>query len=129
MNFNCFRLHAFTEKQTRHPHCENAAYSVLCKPTNDECKLLNWKCVLRNCTVCSSIALLGVEMDSSNRELMIMFNTYMTQFTCSHHSILICEKSPLIWIQKENLKGLVSYVKNYSKPRLLISHAENFMRE
>ena len=23
---------------------------------------------------------------------MIMFNTYMTQFTCSHHVILICEK-------------------------------------
>ena len=27
-------------------------------------------------------------MDSSNRAPMIMFNTYMTQFTCSYHGIL-----------------------------------------
>ena len=31
-------------------------------------------------------------MDSSNQSPMIMFNTYMTQFTCSHHGILIREK-------------------------------------
>ena len=31
-------------------------------------------------------------MYSSNRAPMIMFNTYMTQFTCSHHGILIREK-------------------------------------
>ena len=31
-------------------------------------------------------------MDSSNRAPMIMFNTYMTQLTCSHHGILIREK-------------------------------------
>ena len=31
-------------------------------------------------------------MDSSNISPMIMFNTYMTQFTCSHHGILILEK-------------------------------------
>ena len=31
-------------------------------------------------------------MDTSNRAPMIMFNTYMTQFTCSHHGILILEK-------------------------------------
>ena len=31
-------------------------------------------------------------MDTSIRALMIMFNTYMTQFTCSHHGILILEK-------------------------------------
>ena len=31
-------------------------------------------------------------MDSSNRAPMIMFNTYMTQYTCSHHGILIREK-------------------------------------
>ena len=31
-------------------------------------------------------------MDSSSRAPMIMFNTYMTQFTCSHHGILIREK-------------------------------------
>ena len=48
-------------------------------------------------------------MDSPNREPMIMFNTYMTQFTCSDHGILIREKSPLICMQEENLKGLVSY--------------------
>ena len=92
--------------------CENEADYVLCTPTNYECKLTNWKCVLRKCTVCSSIALLGVEMDSSKRAPMIMFNMYMTQFTCSHHGILIREKSPLIWMLKENLKGIVSYVKN-----------------
>ena len=31
-------------------------------------------------------------MDSSHQAPMIMFNTYMTQFTCSHHGILILEK-------------------------------------
>ena len=71
---------------------KNAADSVLCTPTNDECKLPNWKCVLRKCTVCRAISLPGVEMDASIRSPMIMFNTYMTQFTCSHHGILICEK-------------------------------------
>ena len=102
----------FQRYKTRHPRCENAADSVLCTPTNDEFKLPNCKFVLRKCTVCSSIALPGVEMNSSNRAPMIMFNTYMTQFTCSHYGILIREKSPLICMQKENLKGLVSYVKN-----------------
>ena len=34
----------------------------------------------------------GVEMDSSNQAPTIMFNTYMSQFTCSHHGILIREK-------------------------------------
>ena len=33
-----------------------------------------------------------VEMDSSNRAPIIMFNTYITQFTCSNHGILIREK-------------------------------------
>ena len=65
---------------------------VPCRTVNNECKFPNWKCVLRKCTVCSYIALPGFEMDSSNRALMIMFNTYMTQFTCSSHGILICEK-------------------------------------
>ena len=102
----------FQREKTRHPRCENAADYVLCTPTNDECKLPHWKCVLRKCTVCSSIALPGVEMDSSNRSPMIMFNTYMTQYNCSHHGILILEKSLLIWVQKVNLKGLVSYVKD-----------------
>ena len=31
-------------------------------------------------------------MDTSIREPMIMLNTYMTQFTCSHNAILIFEK-------------------------------------
>ena len=38
---------------------------------------------MRKCNVCSSIDLPGVEMDSSNRGPMIMFATYMTQFTIS----------------------------------------------
>ena len=91
--------------------------------------LPNWKCVLWKYTVYRDISLPGVEMDTSIKAPMIMFNTYMTQFTCLHHGILILEKSPLIWMQKENLKGLFYYVKNESKSRLLISHVENFMRE
>ena len=117
------------DKQTRRPRCENAADSVLCTPTNDVCKLPNWKCVLRKCTVCHAIALPEVEMDTSIRAPMIMFNTYMTQFTCSHHGILILEKSPLIWMQKENLKELIYYLKILSKSWLLISHVENLMSE
>ena len=37
--YKSYAGHAFPEKQTRHPRCENAADSVLCTPTNDECKL------------------------------------------------------------------------------------------
>ena len=70
----------------------NVADYVLCTPTNDECKFPNWKCVLRKCTVFSYIAIPGVERDSSHRAPMIMFNTYMTQFTCSHDGILIHER-------------------------------------
>ena len=110
--YKSYADYVFPEKQTLHPRWENAADSVLCTPTNDECKYPNWKFVLHKCNVCSSIALPGVEMDSSNRAPMITFNTYMTQFTCLHHGIQIIEKSPLIWMQKVNLKGLVSYVKN-----------------
>ena len=80
------------QRKTHHPRCKNAADYVLCTPTNDECKFPNWKCVLQKCIVCSSIDIPGVEMDSSNRAPMIMFNMYMTQFTCSHHGILISEK-------------------------------------
>ena len=111
-SYKSYADYAFPEKETRHPRCENAEDSVICTPTNDERKLPNWKCVLRKCTVCSLIAISGVEMDSSNRAPMIMFNTYMTKFTCSHHGILIREKSSLIWMLRENLKRLVSYVKN-----------------
>ena len=87
-------------------------FQNLCSQTNRECQFTNRKYVLRKCTACTSIAIPGVERDSSNPEPMIIFNTYMTQFTCSHHGILIREKSPLIWMQKEHLKILVSYVKN-----------------
>ena len=74
--------YAFTKRENRHPRCENAADSVLCTPNNDECKFTNWKCVLRKCTVYRTISLPAVEMDTSIRAPMIMFNTYMTQFTC-----------------------------------------------
>ena len=67
--------YSFPMKETCHPRFENAADSVLCSPTNDGCKSPNWKCVLRNCAVCSSIAFSGVQMDSSNWAPMIMFNT------------------------------------------------------
>ena len=91
-SYKSYADYAFPQKQTRHPRCENAADSVLCTPTNDECKLTNWKCVLWKCNFCCGIALPAVEMDASIRAPMIMFNTYMTQFTCSHHGILILEK-------------------------------------
>ena len=61
--YKSYTEYAFPKKETCHPRCENAVDSVLCTPTNDECKLPNWKCVLRNCTVYISIALPGVEMD------------------------------------------------------------------
>ena len=56
------------------------------------------------CTDCTSIAILGVERDSSNRAPMITFNTYMTQFTCSHHGILIREKITTYWDAKGTSK-------------------------
>ena len=89
--YKLYADYAFPEKQTRHPRCKNAADSVLCKPMNDEYKFPNWKCVLRKCIFCRAISLLGVEMDTSIRAPIIMFNMYMTQFTCSHHGILIHE--------------------------------------
>ena len=55
-------------------------------------KFPNWKFVMRKCTVYRAIALPGVEMDTSIIAPMIMFNTYMTQFTCSHHGILVHER-------------------------------------
>ena len=58
--YKSYADYAFPEKQNRHPRCENAADSVLCTPTNDECKFPNWKCVLRKCTVCCAIDLPGV---------------------------------------------------------------------
>ena len=109
--YKSYAEYAFPNDKTRHPRCENSADSVICSPTNDEWQLPNHKCVLQKCTACTSIALPRVERDSSIRAPMIMFNTYMTQFNCSYHGILICEKSPLIWIQKEHLKRIFSYVK------------------
>ena len=109
--YKLYADYAFPKEETRHPRCKNAADSVLCKPTNDEHQLPNWKCVLQKCNACTYIALPGVERDSSNRAPMITFNTYVTHFTCSRHGILIREKSSLIWMQKENIKILLSYVK------------------
>ena len=97
--YKSYADHAFPEKQTCRPRCKNAADFVLCTPTNDECKLPNWKCFLRKCTVWRAISLPEVEMDTSIRAPMIMFNTYMTQFTCSRHGILIRKKLPLILMQ------------------------------
>ena len=84
--------YAFPNDETCHICYENAADSVLCIPTNDECQFPNCKYVMQKCTAYTSIDLLGVERDSSTRAPMIMFNTYMTQFTCSYHGILIREK-------------------------------------
>ena len=102
--YKSYANYAFPNNKTCHPHCKNSANSVLCTPTNYECHWQNWKFVPRKCTACNSIPLPGVEINSSNRAPMLMFNTYMTQFTCSHHGIIIHKKSPVILIQKENLK-------------------------
>ena len=110
--YKSYSDYAFPNNETCHPRCENASDYVLCTPNNDERQLPNWKFVILKCTACTCIALPGFERDSSNRAPMITFNTYMTQFTCSHHGILIHEKSPLIWMLKTNLKRLVSYVNN-----------------
>ena len=75
-----------------HPRCKNAADYVLCTPNNDECQFPNWKCVLQKCSACTYISLQGFESDSSNQAPIITFKTYMTQFTCSHHGILIRKK-------------------------------------
>ena len=39
--YKSYDEYVFPEKQTRHPRCENAANSILCTPTNDECKFPN----------------------------------------------------------------------------------------
>ena len=88
-SYKSYANYAFPNDETRHSSCENVADYVLCTPTNDEWQFPNWKYVLRKCTSCICIALPVVEIDSLNRAPMITFNTYMTQFTCSHHGILI----------------------------------------
>ena len=58
--YKLYADYAFPEKETRHLRCENASDSVFCTPTNDECKIPNWKYVLWKCTVCRAIALPAV---------------------------------------------------------------------
>ena len=99
--YKSYADYVFTKNETRHPRCENAADSVLCTPTNDECQWPNWKCVLRKFTACTSIALPVFEIDSSNRAPMIIFNTYMNQFTCSYHGILIHENHHLFGCKRK----------------------------
>ena len=82
----------FPNNETFHPRCENAADYVICTPANEGCQLPNWKCVLRKFSACTFIYLQGVEIDSSNRAPMNMFNTYMTQFTRSNNGTLIRKK-------------------------------------
>ena len=74
-------------------HVENTADSVLCTSTNNEWQFPNRKYVLRECTSCTSIAIPGVEIGSSNRAQMLTYNIYMNHFTCSHHGILIRKKT------------------------------------
>ena len=90
--YKSYAKYKFPNNETCHPHCENTAYSVLCTPTNDSFQFPNWKCVLRKCTACTSIALPAVDIYLSKQAPMITFNTYITQFTCSYHGILIREK-------------------------------------
>ena len=58
--YKSYADYAFPEKETCHPSCKIAVDSVLCTPTNHECKFSNWECVLRKGTFCRSIALPGV---------------------------------------------------------------------
>ena len=74
--YKSYADYAFQNNKTCHPRWENAPDSVPCKPVNNVCKLTNWKCVMRKCTECTSIALPGFEIDSSNQEPMIAFNTF-----------------------------------------------------
>ena len=79
-DYKSYAEYAFPDKQTCHPRCENAADYVLCTPTNDECKFPNWKCVLRKCTVYCAIVLPGVEMDTSIRSPMIIYQHHIKLF-------------------------------------------------
>ena len=127
--YKSYSYHAFPNDETRHPRCKNALDYVLCSPTNDECQMPNLECVMRKCTACNYIDLPGVERYSSNLSPMIVFNMYMTQFTCSHHGILIRERITTYFDEKGTYRILFSLVKNQSESRLLISNAEDCMRE
>ena len=98
--YKSYSDYAFPNYETCHPRYKNAENSVLCTPTKGECQFPYWKCVMRECTACTCIYLPGAVMYLSKRAPMIMFNTYITHFTCSHHGILIGEKSPLVWMLK-----------------------------
>ena len=63
--YKSYADYVFTKNETCHSCCKNAADYIPYSPTNDEFKFPNWKCVLRKCTACNSIALPGVEIDSS----------------------------------------------------------------
>eukprot|EP00978_Attheya_sp_CCMP212_P030587 scaffold112901_cov35-Attheya_sp.AAC.1 len=60
----------FPDNEPRHPHCENAADSVLCPPTTAY-SLPKWKCVLRQCQSCMTIAIPALELDTSRTAPMI----------------------------------------------------------
>eukprot|EP00978_Attheya_sp_CCMP212_P028595 scaffold99190_cov42-Attheya_sp.AAC.2 len=64
----------FPDNEPRHPRCEDAADSVVCAPIT-EYNLPNWKCVLRRCSSCSTIAIPALELDISSTAPMIMFHT------------------------------------------------------
>ena len=110
--YRSYADYAFPNDQTHNPRCENAAYSVICTLTNAECQLPYYKFLLGKCTTCTSIALPVVERDSSNQAPMITFNTYITQFTCSHYGILIRENFTTYLDAKVTSKRLFSYVNN-----------------
>ena len=95
----------FPNNETCHPRCKKCSIFCLCSTTNDECQLLNWKCVLRKCTAFTYIAIPGFERDLSNRAPMIIFNTCMTPSTCSHHDILIRENNTTYLDAKETSKN------------------------
>ena len=102
--YKSYADYAFRNNKNRHPRCKNAADYVLCKTTDNECQFTNWKCVLRKCTSCTFFAPPVVEIDSSIRAPMITFNSYMTQFTCSHHGILIRETVTTYLVAKGKYK-------------------------
>ena len=91
-SYKSYADYAFPNDKNRHSRYVNAADTVISSPTNDEYQFPYWKYVLRKCTACTYVALPGVEIDSSNKAPMIILNTYMDQFNCSHHGILIREK-------------------------------------
>ena len=52
-------------------------------------------------------------MESSNRAPIIMFNTYINQFTCSHYGILICEKTTTYLDAKGTYKNTCFLCENF----------------